>query len=74
MDLSKIPLMLNPAGDPPDFANGPLLENDILGSGIALLVTAGLTLALRLATNLKVAKIGFDDCKLGCTTYAMDSC
>jgi hypothetical protein len=74
MDLSKTPLMLSPSGDPPDFANGPSLEKDILGSGIAFLVTVGPTLALRLATNLKVAQIGLDDCKLGCTTSAIDSC
>ncbi|KAF2819133.1 hypothetical protein CC86DRAFT_335890 [Ophiobolus disseminans] len=62
MDLSKIPIMANPSGEGPNFANGPSMYPAMLESGIALIVVGGFFLILRLATNLKVArKIGLDD-------------
>ncbi|CAG8981794.1 hypothetical protein HYALB_00004737 [Hymenoscyphus albidus] len=61
-DLSKIPLALNPNGDPPNFNNPPSLEPAVLGVGISLMVISFSFLALRLFTNLKlVGKLGLDD-------------
>jgi hypothetical protein len=62
MDLSKIPLMPNPSGAPPNFVNPPDLMGAVLGVGIALMVLSGILLIFRLVTNYKISRITFDDC------------
>lgn len=70
MDLSKIPLMPNPSGAPPDFLSGPTLYEELLSSGITLLVIGSSFLIFRLATNLKISKrLGLDDCEFACNTH-----
>ncbi|OAL55015.1 hypothetical protein IQ07DRAFT_559534 [Pyrenochaeta sp. DS3sAY3a] len=56
MDLSQIPLAPNPSGAPPNFIDPPTLIDSAFGTGVALIVVAGVLLALRLGTNVKLAK------------------
>ena len=65
VDPSKIPLMLNPSGAPPDFDNGPSLLAAELGTGVALISVVGAILVLRIATNFKISrKLCLDDSKV----------
>jgi hypothetical protein len=63
MDLSKIPLMPNPSGAPPNFVDPPDLMGAVLGVGITLMILSGILLIFRLVTNHKISKVRLDDCK-----------
>lgn len=64
IDLSKIPLELNPNGDPPNFVDPPSLAHVISAVGITLIVISSLCVVVRLATNFRyTGKLGLDDCK-----------
>jgi hypothetical protein len=63
-DLTKIPLGVNPSGEPPNFETPPTLVHSALGTGVALVIIGGIFLAFRLGTNLKLSKkLRLDDCK-----------
>ena len=66
-DLSKVPLLPNPDGSPPNFVNPPSLKVATYSVSVILMVaTIGLVL-LRLRTNLKLhKKFGVDDCESPC--------
>lgn len=62
MDPTKIPLAVNPSGAPPNFVNPPDLYNGQLWTGIVFMVLAGVFVAFRLGTNMKLSrKLGLDD-------------
>lgn len=64
MDLSKIPLALNPNGSPPNFIDPPSLEPAFLGVGISLITLSAILLSIRILANYKHAgKLWVDDCK-----------
>lgn len=63
-DSSKIPIALNPNGDPPNFVDPPCLAHTISAVGIPLIISSSLCVLIRLATNSKhTGKLGLDDCK-----------
>jgi len=63
VDPSKIPLALNPNGDPPNFIDPPTLAPAVLGVGVTLIIISGIFLILRLIANFKnTRKLGLDDC------------
>ena len=63
-DLSKIPLALNPSGDPPNFVNPPNQAVVVLAVGLPLAIISSCFVSLRLFTNHKTAhKLGVDDCR-----------
>ncbi|KAH6641949.1 hypothetical protein C7974DRAFT_301211 [Boeremia exigua] len=55
-DLSRVPLMPNPNGDPPNFVNPPSLYSAGLGVGVTLMIMSGIMLVFRLAMNIKLSK------------------
>lgn len=62
-DLSKIPLMPNPHGEPPNFVDPPSLHPTSLSVGLTLMALSGIMLTVRLAVNLKLwKKLYMDDC------------
>ena len=62
-DLSTIPLGQNPNGQPPNFTNPPNQEWLVLCVGLPLIITSCMFVALRVATNYKVARrLLIDDC------------
>lgn len=64
IDPSRIPIALNPNGDPPNFVDPPSLAHFISAVGMTLIVISALFVIVRLATNLKhTGKLGLDDCK-----------
>jgi hypothetical protein len=64
MDASKIPLMVNPSGGPPNFEDPPSLLDAQLGIGITLIAIGAVLVTFRVVTNLKVSrKLCFDDSK-----------
>jgi hypothetical protein len=63
LDPSKIPLALNPNGDPPNFIDPPTLAPAVLGAGVTLIIISGIVVLLRLIANFKnTRKFGLDDC------------
>lgn len=63
-DLSKIPLMPNPNGDPPNFVNPPSRYPLAIGVGLPLAIISFLCLVLRILSSLKtMRKLVIDDCK-----------
>jgi hypothetical protein len=60
----KVPLAVNPNGQPPNFVDPPSLQPAMLAVGITLIVLGGTILALRLYANLKHSrKLYLDDGK-----------
>jgi hypothetical protein len=63
-DLTKIALVPNPSGAPPNFDDPPTLIDSASGTGVALIVVGGVFLALRILTNMKLSnRFGWDDCE-----------
>ena len=63
VDLSKIPVGINPNGDPPNFVNPPSNHATVVGVGVTLSVISLFFVILRLTTNSTIAKkLGLDDC------------
>ncbi|KAF2468019.1 uncharacterized protein BDR25DRAFT_358272 [Lindgomyces ingoldianus] len=54
LDLSKIPLLVNPNGSPPDFENGTSLSPLIYGVSIPLITISFLFVGMRMYTNFKM--------------------
>ncbi|KAH9871932.1 hypothetical protein J1614_006190 [Plenodomus biglobosus] len=62
LDLTKIPLVPNPSGAPPNFDDPPTLIDSAFGTGVALIVVGGIFLSLRMGTNIKLSRnLGLDD-------------
>lgn len=62
-DLSKIPLALNPTGEPPNFVDPPSQGATAFAVGLTLATISLFFVMLRLATNLRVVrKLALDDC------------
>ncbi|KAI9644958.1 hypothetical protein NHQ30_006993 [Ciborinia camelliae] len=62
VDLSTIPLAINPNGNPPNFINPPSLDSAVLGVGVTLIIISLSLLCIRLFTNLKTTgSLGLDD-------------
>jgi hypothetical protein len=62
-DLSKIPMMPNPSGAPPDLEHAPTLFPTILGVAITLFILTGNFVAFRVYFNFVAARqLGLDDC------------
>lgn len=64
-DLSKLPILPNPTGEPPNFVDPPSLAHAILAIGLTMIVVSGFCLVLRLAANLKhIGRLLLGDCML----------
>lgn len=62
IDFSKVPLALNPNGNPPNFVDPPSLDAVVLAVGITLIALSSCMLILRLFANFKhTGKLGLDD-------------
>jgi hypothetical protein len=62
IDLHKVPLALNPNGNPPNFVDPSSLDTVVLAVGITLITLSGCLLILRLFANFKhTGKFGLDD-------------
>ncbi|KAF4625059.1 hypothetical protein G7Y89_g13109 [Cudoniella acicularis] len=74
IDLSKVPLMPNPSGAPPNFVDPPSLASTVEGVGISLMIISGFLLIFRLVANLKnPRRLGFDDLsEKGTSRHAWD--
>lgn len=63
MDLSTIPLAVNPSGAPPNFVNPDSLANTVFGVGLALSLLSTHFVSLRLYTNWTNARrLALSDC------------
>jgi len=69
-DISKIPILANPKGFPPNFVNPPSLGPALLGIIITLMIVSFGVVIMRLAANIKQhGKIGVDDCTIRTRVY-----
>lgn len=57
--------MSKPSGALPGFLRGPLLHDEILKTGIAMIVIGSIFVILRLVTNaMVIRRLGLDDCTI----------
>ena len=64
VDLSKIPLIANPDGSPPNLAGGPSLETVNLIVGVILIALSAIVVTIRIyAGHRCVGRLFLDDCE-----------
>jgi hypothetical protein len=65
VDLSKVPMLPNPNGTPPNFENSTSLKPVTWSVTIFLIVWSTFCVLLRLHTNYRMhKKLATDDCRL----------